>query len=1465
VEYCVSYKSASDRWGQRIGQGLTDSELREAISSEFGTEGSRSDSKGSVAYKGGENPTVSYKSGPDNPQKTVYELKGKLLISKTRELLLIPGPVAQKDIEILSDPKPEVESILARDTAGNEYALIKTPQPSNLSNLGYGLYHRGASTENQWVSISDGWAPTKEAYIARIVSGRPGTAFLLSDTMEQIDKSFISATLEFEQKTEEKAVVDAEKHTQNQAKENQDRDLLLKNEGLIAAELKTVHGKRQTISVQFANGMEEIKANQIGDFAYHKDTVKPGWVLTHVPSGFRISPSKTNRGAAKKADIKELAYRLSLAEHSFDGNGEPPALFLQGLKATLTEYDNRELISNKEVTADNPPLKESMEDLTSRKSAEYLEMYRSGYNQIISRAQENIVRIDPTISLVKSNEDITSVDKEIEEALKAFRKTSNLEKDLLGADEEVVFAAKNKHLRQIEWVSKRVALAAESSEINDMRKSKKRTSLSATLDDRLAAVNNLFPEFGMGYDPFHIQEKDHQKEVNQLCMDIRVAMNPGMSATYDIGNAVQRKFHDLQSKLFREKERIRQTVPVNSSVDIDSMISKVTVRPLIGDRPDNIPADWVIFNAPRPLIGTKTWEGDFNHGRFYAAINPKDEFADQNIVENNKLDGWVLEYFLEDQAIEWTIEQTFKYLQGKRTKEELRESASQEYVVNRFHDKFNGKKYEEVRDAFKEIRETTPGSIEIDNSSLYELSPEDKIVENQRVNAINFSDHLPSVESAWESTPQVMVDQWDACMTKIAGVQEIGGPTIERIEAALLTIKGQRKKEFVDQKDSLNRSIDNVNARSQGLISEYEALFQVLQSSLESRALAEAQKRGINFSEQDRVKFQEKFGLNISGLSPYIENYHDTPIKEIFKTTLNEIQPQAEERIKNLIGSLSFEDDLPTVAVAWEGTPTLMIHSWDDGWEAIENIKIDSQPIIAEIKADLLAIKGKRTTEFVEQRKDLKAQLAEIEALPSSLQAQFEVLFGELQTNLNNRALADAKERGINFSEEDADAFGDEFGNNISGIRPYIEVFHDTPVKEISKQTLGEFQKNINNEGQQEDTAAPSEPIDQIDDTKQHPWFELGQEVDKYYRLADITNTTCSSDPQREYVVRAAITLEIKEDNAYRALEVFNAADPLKDFPEYLLLDLPERCAYLPDFVAGPEKVYERGGGYDPGHPWYYKLGGAIIPFEEIGARQDEPITEESIKYLSGVKTKIKKDPAKIKGALDKKLSSLQETLKHDREQYERLLVLGDKAVSDYDLRMGYTKDTSLSLTVAHISYDNQQIKDIQRSKDWIDQYLSKESIQSLVPEKAKTDAIVPVNAIQTQVPVNAIPTQQPKETIVQEFLENIPVSEVSPVTEGLYDEYGEIDLKALLRCSEQEIPEDPEKLIEMLEIRERGLGMSLTRLTSSYEYQCANSEDPFSGSKNQWEIKMAMGRQEVMKEAIENIEEQECSCGPGM
>ena len=66
--------------------------------------------------------------------------------------------------------------------------------------------------------------------------------------------------------------------------------------------------------------------------------------------------------------------------------------------------------------------------------------------------------------------------------------------------------------------------------------------------------------------------------------------------------------------------------------------------------PDGVAADALIFCAPRPLLGTKTWQGDWVAGRFFAAVNPDDPFRAGWIKENRSLHAALLTFVSDEQA-----------------------------------------------------------------------------------------------------------------------------------------------------------------------------------------------------------------------------------------------------------------------------------------------------------------------------------------------------------------------------------------------------------------------------------------------------------------------------------------------------------------------------------------------------------------------------------------------------------------------------------------------------------------------------------------------------------------------------------------------------------------------------------------------------------------------------------------------
>lgn len=58
----------------------------------------------------------------------------------------------------------------------------------------------------------------------------------------------------------------------------------------------------------------------------------------------------------------------------------------------------------------------------------------------------------------------------------------------------------------------------------------------------------------------------------------------------------------------------------------------------------------ILFNAPRPLWGTRAWQGVFCHGIFYTVVAFNDPQREQMIMDAHENDAWVLAFVEEHVA-----------------------------------------------------------------------------------------------------------------------------------------------------------------------------------------------------------------------------------------------------------------------------------------------------------------------------------------------------------------------------------------------------------------------------------------------------------------------------------------------------------------------------------------------------------------------------------------------------------------------------------------------------------------------------------------------------------------------------------------------------------------------------------------------------------------------------------------------
>jgi hypothetical protein len=91
-------------------------------------------------------------------------------------------------------------------------------------------------------------------------------------------------------------------------------------------------------------------------------------------------------------------------------------------------------------------------------------------------------------------------------------------------------------------------------------------------------------------------------------------------------------------------------------------------RAAIADHPANIPANALVFNAPRPLYGTMTadaaltWQSGFLSGVHYAAVSPNDDYRHEWVRHNKEMDAVLVWYVSEAEAMRLVTQYVTDYL-----------------------------------------------------------------------------------------------------------------------------------------------------------------------------------------------------------------------------------------------------------------------------------------------------------------------------------------------------------------------------------------------------------------------------------------------------------------------------------------------------------------------------------------------------------------------------------------------------------------------------------------------------------------------------------------------------------------------------------------------------------------------------------------------------------------------------------
>ncbi len=102
--------------------------------------------------------------------------------------------------------------------------------------------------------------------------------------------------------------------------------------------------------------------------------------------------------------------------------------------------------------------------------------------------------------------------------------------------------------------------------------------------------------------------------------------------------------------------------------------------------PEDVDANALIFCAPRPLLGTKTWQGDWVAGRFFAAVNLDDPYRAGWIKENKALHAALLTFVSDEQG--QAMVRAYLHAEYGATAEEITSDVFAEFWRDSFYDQF---------------------------------------------------------------------------------------------------------------------------------------------------------------------------------------------------------------------------------------------------------------------------------------------------------------------------------------------------------------------------------------------------------------------------------------------------------------------------------------------------------------------------------------------------------------------------------------------------------------------------------------------------------------------------------------------------------------------------------------------------------------------------------------------------------
>lgn len=189
----------------------------------------------------------------------------------------------------------------------------------------------------------------------------------------------------------------------------------------------------------------------------------------------------------------------------------------------------------------------------------------------------------------------------------------------------------------------------------------KQSNLFPVVDEEPPAPQIHTPESLSVYAVDQIVAKLNGLELNSELIDQAVdeeASNIGLMAVLiDHPGSQEPTFAEALSAFDFDAARVavRSSVTVTTANQVtgaNALASDIAVR-VTEQLALDVPDDWIVMNAPRPLMGDKvTQDGEFLAGRFYAAIDPNSHDAASHIESNLKMAAVIVVQMDKDEQVD---------------------------------------------------------------------------------------------------------------------------------------------------------------------------------------------------------------------------------------------------------------------------------------------------------------------------------------------------------------------------------------------------------------------------------------------------------------------------------------------------------------------------------------------------------------------------------------------------------------------------------------------------------------------------------------------------------------------------------------------------------------------------------------------------------------------------------------------